>query len=72
MILPTYRRTAASYVTLYRVQPDGSWLELGAYFSTQAHPSAHALADARQQEDVLQIAEQTDHEQHNSSNQTQP
>jgi len=65
MTLPTYRRTSSQFVTLYRVQSDGTLAELGCYFG----PSAHAQADQQQQQDVLSFAEQTDHEQNNSSNQ---
>ena len=81
MTLPIYRRTSSHFVTLYRVQPDGTLTELGCYFG----PSAHALADHQQQQDVLEIAaanawfglkpdgtSHKDHEHNNNNNQTQP
>ena len=68
MQLPTYRRTSSSFVTLYRLSEDGTVTELGCYFG----PSAHALADHQQQQDVLSFADQahqTNHEHNNSSDQ---
>lgn len=67
MTLPTYRRTSSQFVTLYRFSEDGTLTELGCWFG----PSAHAQADHQQQQDVLEHADQTDHEQNNSSDQTQ-
>lgn len=66
--LPTYRRTSSQFVTLYRLSEDGTVTELGCYFG----PSAHAQADQEQQQDVLELAEQTDHEHNNSSDHIQP
>lgn len=52
MTLPTYRRTFGPFVTLYRCS-GGAEVELGCWFGT----TAHASADACQQQDLLRLAE---------------